>query len=96
MRIFCDAGNADGWSQLHQGCDRSRGSCDRNRGGLTDIPASVAKVKVSDTRKTMASWARRYHGNPDAALNLVGVTGTNGKTTVTTLTRHLLESLGNP
>ncbi len=61
-----------------------------------EIPSSVAKIKVSDTRKTLARLARRYHGSPDAALDLVGVTGTNGKTTVSTLTRHLLEEPGKP
>ena len=85
----------DGASYIRDAIDRGAHAIVTEKDS-TDIPASVAKVKVSDARKTMASWARRYHGNPDAALNLVGVTGTNGKTTVTTLTRHLLEEPGKP
>ena len=44
----------------------------------------------------MANFAKRYNGSPDDTLRVVGVTGTNGKTTVTTLTRHLLEEPGKP
>lgn len=61
-----------------------------------DVPLSVAKICVNDARKTLAKYSKRYYGSPDEHLDLVGVTGTNGKTTVTTLTRHLLEEPGHP
>jgi len=61
-----------------------------------DIPSKVARITVDDARKSMANFAQRYNGSPDDALRVVGVTGTNGKTTVTTLTRHLLEEPGKP
>ncbi|OUU26593.1 MAG: UDP-N-acetylmuramoyl-L-alanyl-D-glutamate--2,6-diaminopimelate ligase [Verrucomicrobia bacterium TMED44] len=60
------------------------------------VPFSVTKVCVNDARKTLAKFSKRYYGRPDENLDLVGVTGTNGKTTVTTLTRHLLEEEGRP
>ena len=44
----------------------------------------------------LAKFAKKHHGMPDKSLSIVGVTGTNGKTTVTTLTRHLLERPGRP
>lgn len=47
-------------------------------------------IQVSDVRKTLALIARRFYGNPDEKLQLAGITGTNGKTTVTMLTQHLL------
>jgi len=56
----------------------------------------VAKVKVKDSRKALAQMARRYHGYPDKSIKVIGITGTNGKTTVSTLTRHLLEESGKP
>jgi len=61
-----------------------------------ELPSSVEKVCVEDARKSLAKFSKRYHKCPDENLDLIGVTGTNGKTTVTTLTRHLLEDEGRP
>ena len=61
---------------------------------VAGLPA-VAAAQVADPRKALAEIARRFHGHPEAALKLVGVTGTNGKTTVTTLLRHLLQADGS-
>jgi UDP-N-acetylmuramoyl-L-alanyl-D-glutamate--2,6-diaminopimelate ligase len=52
--------------------------------------ARVTYVRVLDPRTTLARVARRYFREPDRALQLVGVTGTNGKTTVAHLVRHFL------
>jgi len=61
-----------------------------------EIPSGAVRVKVDDARIALAKFSKRYHNSPDELLNVVGVTGTNGKTTVSTLTRHLLESPGRP
>jgi len=61
---------------------------------VSGLPA-VAAAQVADPRKALAEVARRFHGHPEEALQLVGVTGTNGKTTVTTLLRHLLQADGS-
>jgi len=61
---------------------------------VTGLPA-VAAAQVADPRKVLAEVARRFHGHPETALQLVGVTGTNGKTTVTSLLRHLLQTDGS-
>ena len=47
-------------------------------------------IQVSDVRRTLAIIARRFYESPDEKLQLAGITGTNGKTTVTMLTQHLL------
>src|ERR687895_964738 len=54
----------------------------------------VPEVVVDDVRAAMGPAAARFHGDPTAELEVVGVTGTNGKTTTAFLVRHLLEAGG--
>ncbi|MDR2673744.1 MAG: Mur ligase domain-containing protein, partial [Opitutaceae bacterium] len=54
----------------------------------------LAWVRVGDPRKTLAGASRNFFRNPGAKLCLAGVTGTNGKTTVTTLLHYLLGAGG--
>ncbi len=51
-------------------------------------------VKVADSRRTLALAADNWYGHPSGKLNLVGITGTNGKTTTVTLLYNLFTSLG--
>src|SRR3954452_24769965 len=54
----------------------------------------VPEAVVEDVRSAMAVAAARFHGDPTARLDVVGITGTNGKTTTAFLTRSLLEAGG--
>jgi UDP-N-acetylmuramoyl-L-alanyl-D-glutamate--2,6-diaminopimelate ligase len=54
----------------------------------------VPEVIVDDVRAAMGPAAARFHGDPTAELEVIGVTGTNGKTTTAFLVRHLLEAGG--
>jgi UDP-N-acetylmuramoyl-L-alanyl-D-glutamate--2,6-diaminopimelate ligase len=54
----------------------------------------VPEVPVADVRLAMAVAAARFHGDPTASLRVVGVTGTNGKTTTAFLVREALEAAG--
>src|ERR1044071_5315062 len=54
----------------------------------------VPEVVVDDVRAAMAVAAARFYGDPTASLRVVGITGTNGKTTTAFLTRALLEGAG--
>jgi len=54
----------------------------------------VPEVLVEDVRAAMGPAAARFYGDPTAELEVVGVTGTNGKTTSAFLVRHLLEADG--
>src|SRR3954462_14254537 len=54
----------------------------------------VAQVQVPSVRHAMGPIAARFHGDPTAALRVVGVTGTNGKTTTAFLVREILEAAG--
>jgi UDP-N-acetylmuramoyl-L-alanyl-D-glutamate--2,6-diaminopimelate ligase len=55
---------------------------------------NVTFLKVNDTYKAMASMARNYFDAPSEKMELVGVTGTNGKTTIATLLYHTARLLG--
>jgi UDP-N-acetylmuramoyl-L-alanyl-D-glutamate--2,6-diaminopimelate ligase len=59
---------------------------------LTEL--AVPQVVVPDSRAAMAPLAARFWGDPTAELRVVGVTGTNGKTTTAFLVRHILERTG--
>lgn len=54
----------------------------------------VTYVRVSDSATALAHIASNFYGNPSEKIKLVGVTGTNGKTTVATLLFQLFRSLG--
>jgi UDP-N-acetylmuramoyl-L-alanyl-D-glutamate--2,6-diaminopimelate ligase len=56
---------------------------------------SLSAVVVAETRQALAALAAAFHGHPGRRLGVVGVTGTDGKTTVVHLVSHLLEAAGH-
>jgi UDP-N-acetylmuramoyl-L-alanyl-D-glutamate--2,6-diaminopimelate ligase len=58
------------------------------------LEVAVPQVVVEDARAAMAPLAARFFGDPTGELRVVGVTGTNGKTTTTFLVREILEATG--
>ncbi|MBS1864073.1 MAG: UDP-N-acetylmuramoyl-L-alanyl-D-glutamate--2,6-diaminopimelate ligase [Actinobacteria bacterium] len=59
-----------------------------------ELDLGVAQVVVPSARAAMAPFAAAFWGDPTAALRVVGVTGTNGKTTTAYLVREILEAAG--
>ncbi len=54
----------------------------------------VPQLICGNPRRALAEAANTFHGDPTRTLTLLGVTGTNGKTTVAFLLRHILRTLG--
>ena len=57
-------------------------------------PEGVTFIQVKETGDALGWMAHHFYGNPSQHLTLIGVTGTNGKTTIATLLFHLFSSLG--
>ena len=64
------------------------------RSGAITLPRACPCVVVRDTREALVTIATRFYGHPSRKLRLIGVTGTNGKTTTTYLLKAILESAG--
>ena len=59
-----------------------------------EIAPGITYIQVKDTNKALAFIAANYFGNPSSELQLVGVTGTNGKTTIASLLYQLFQKAG--
>ena len=59
-----------------------------------ELSSAVTYVLVADSAEALGHVAAAFHGHPSRQLTLVGVTGTNGKTTCATLLHKLLRELG--
>ena len=55
----------------------------------------ITYVKVKDSSEALAIMAANYYGNPSEKLELIAVTGTNGKTTIVTILYQLFKKLGH-
>ena len=89
--FFCVSGfESDGHQFAAQAVERGAAALVVER----PIGLSVPEVLVSSSRDAMAPVAARFYGDPSAQLRVVGITGTNGKTTTAYLVRALLQAQG--
>jgi UDP-N-acetylmuramoyl-L-alanyl-D-glutamate--2,6-diaminopimelate ligase len=63
-------------------------------GGPVDLPESATSVVVDNSREALALVANNFYGRPSLSLSVLGVTGTNGKTTVTHIIKSILNADG--
>lgn len=61
---------------------------------IQGIPEGVARVRVSDSRRALSKLALQFYGYPCKGLTLIGITGTNGKTTTSYLLESILKASG--
>ncbi len=64
-------------------------------GGITSLPGRVSHVEVEDPRAWMAQAACLVYGRPSETIPVIGITGTNGKTSVSYMVRDLLRAAGH-
>ncbi|MFZ5965852.1 MAG: UDP-N-acetylmuramoyl-L-alanyl-D-glutamate--2,6-diaminopimelate ligase [Bacillota bacterium] len=59
-----------------------------------NVEGDITIIRVNDTRKALSAIAADYYGRPSQKMNMIGITGTNGKTTTTYLIKEILEING--
>ncbi len=89
-------GAADGHDYLAQAFERGAAAAI-----VESVPAGLGSVDrpvviVRDSRRALAPVSTHFFGHPSAELSLIGVTGTNGKTSTTYLIESILERAGIP
>ncbi|HEU0009131.1 MAG TPA: UDP-N-acetylmuramoyl-L-alanyl-D-glutamate--2,6-diaminopimelate ligase [Verrucomicrobiae bacterium] len=84
--------NTDGHEYIGAALDRGAAAVICERAGM--LPPRATRIRVPDVREAMACVARSYYEHPSAKLKVLGVTGTNGKTTVAFMIRTILEAAG--
>lgn len=93
--FFCIVGlKVDGHSFAQDAIDRGAKFIVAERRLYQADTSQVTVIIVDDSRKAMAHVAARFYGNPSADFSLVGVTGTNGKTTTTYLVEQIARAHG--
>lgn len=81
---------ADGHDYINSALDRGAAAVLVQK----TVVAKVPTVRVKNSRKALAALAARFYGYPAAKLTLIGITGTNGKTTTSYLIEQMLQTAG--
>lgn len=82
----------DGHEFVQEALDRGASAVISER----PLPSSIPTIVVTDARGALAAAAAAVHGHPGDQLDLIGITGTDGKTTVTHMIHSIATSAGLP
>ena len=64
------------------------------KGGASNVPAHVTMILVPNSRQALAKISSNFYGDPSSRIRLIGITGTNGKTTTTYLVESIFKKAG--
>lgn len=84
--------NVDGHDFITTAIDRGAIAIICERNGI--LFPRATKIKVTDAREALARAATAFYRNPSSKLKVIGITGTNGKTTVAFMVKNMLEAAG--
>ena len=87
-------GQTDGHRYIPQALERGAAAVVGERLPEMQIPGSVPYVQVAEGRAALAHLAARWYGNPGREMTVVGVTGTDGKTTTVNLIQAIVDAAG--
>jgi UDP-N-acetylmuramoyl-L-alanyl-D-glutamate--2,6-diaminopimelate ligase len=86
--------NTDGHRFVEAAIDRGAAAVMLERD--SSLNPRATRIKVRDARQTLALAAARFYDHPSQQLKVVGVTGTNGKTTTAFMVKAIMEAAGMP
>ena len=84
--------NLDGHDFIPQAIDNGAAAIITNGRDVGQLP--VPQIKVANPRRAASFTAAEYYGHPSKEMTVVGITGTNGKTTTTGLVSAMLKAAG--
>lgn len=92
MFVALKGQNVDGHNFIEDAIERGAVAiiCEHD----VNLPARITKIQVPDSRLALALVSAEFYGNPSKKLRLIGITGTNGKTTVAFMVKAILETAG--
>jgi len=86
--------HVDGEGFVTQAVDQGARAIVARSGRPESLRPDVAWVRVGEPRRATGPISREFYGRPDEALTLVGITGTNGKTTVSYMVQAIAQAAG--
>jgi UDP-N-acetylmuramoyl-L-alanyl-D-glutamate--2,6-diaminopimelate ligase len=92
MFVALTGQHVDGHDYIQGAVERGAAAVVCEQNGF--VPERTTRIKVTDTRVALARAAAQFYGHPSTRLQVIGITGTNGKTTVAFMIRQLLEAAG--